>query len=64
MQGAAAVGVRGGGIAPSIIAAGGVLVGLYACVLYQRRLQLKRNQMYMDGFMRVLETLSKIKRMR
>lgn len=43
---------------------GAVFVGLYACVLYQRKLQLRRHQMYLDGLVRTLETLMKMRKLR
>lgn len=46
----------------SVLVTGVVVVGLYACVLYQRRLQLKRHQMYLDGMLKVAETMMKIRK--
>ena len=39
-----------------------ILISVYACVLYQRKLQLKRHQMYMDTVVRALETIAKMRR--
>lgn len=38
---------------------GALCVGLYACVLYQRKLQMRRHQMYMTAFVQALELLVK-----
>ena len=40
---------------------GAVLVGLYACVLYQRKLQMRRHQMYMNAFVQALELVVKVR---
>ena len=47
-----------------VVAAGAVAVGVYACVLYQRKLQLRRHQLYMDTFIRALDTMIRIRRTR
>lgn len=41
--------------APVLLAAGAVCVAAYACVLYQRSLQLRRQQMLADTVLRALE---------
>ena len=46
------------------LGAGAVAVGLYACVLYQRTLALRRQQMYVDGLVRAVETMLKLRRVR
>lgn len=51
-------------ISSGVIGVGVIAVGFYACVLYQRRLQMKRHQMYVDGVVKVLETLMKIRKLR
>ena len=43
---------------------GALLVSMYACVLYQRKLQLRRHQMYMDTVVKALETVMKMRRCR
>lgn len=47
-----------------VVAVGAVAVGVYACVLYQRKLQLRRHQMYMDTFLKALDTMMRMKRLR
>ena len=51
-------------ISSGALGVGVLAVGFYACVLYQRRLQMKRHQMYVDGVVKVLETLMKIRKLR
>lgn len=41
------------------LGAGALLVGMYACVLYQRKLQMRRHQMYMNAFVQALELIVK-----
>ena len=43
------------------LSASAICVGLYACVLYQRNLQMRRQQMYMDAFVRALELVVKVR---
>lgn len=43
---------------------GAVALGWYACVLYQRKLRLRRHQLYMDTMIRGLETLMRLRRSR
>ena len=43
------------------LGAGALCVGLYACHLWQLKLQMRRNQMYMDAFVRALELAVKVR---
>lgn len=47
-----------------VLGTGAIVVSLYACILYQRKLQLRRHQMYMDTFVRAIETLTRLRRSR
>lgn len=41
------------------LGAGALCVSLYACILYQRKLQMRRHQMYMDAFVHTVELIVK-----
>ena len=45
-----------------VLAGGMVALGFYACVLWERSLRLRRNQMYAETLVRVLETAVKMRR--
>ena len=44
------------------IGAGIAAVGMYACVLYQRKLQLQKQQMYIDALVRAMELAARVRR--
>lgn len=52
------------GVYACFVSTGALLLGMYASVLYQRKLALRRHQMYIDAFVRTLETVVRMRRMR
>ena len=42
-----------------LLGTGALIIGVYACVLYQRKLQIKRHKMYMDAIVHTLDVMLK-----